>query len=107
MDEMAQLLIVCAAVSHMFRCMMVVAIESRKRKCYGHTPIGRISYAPIDGRDRSRIDYLNNKIWKNDVICVNMLRVTRASFFHFCDLLREQTLFICMLSSKLLCFYIP
>jgi hypothetical protein len=62
MDEMAQLLIVCAAVSHMFRCMMVVAIESRKRKCYGHAPIGRISYAPVEGRDTSRIDYLNNKI---------------------------------------------
>jgi hypothetical protein len=56
MDEMTQLLIVCAAAAHIFRCMMVVAIESRKRKRYGHAPIGRISYAPIEGRDRSRID---------------------------------------------------
>jgi hypothetical protein len=42
--------------------------------------------------ERSRIDYLNNKIWKNSVICVNMLRVTRASFFHFSDLIREHGL---------------
>jgi hypothetical protein len=90
MDEMTQLLIVCAAAAHIFRCMMVVVIESRKRKRYDHAPIGRISYAPIEGRDRNRIDYLNNKIWKNDAICVNMLRVTRALFFHFCDLLRER-----------------
>jgi hypothetical protein len=92
MDEMTQLLIVCAAVTHMFCCMMTVVIESRKRKRHGHAPIGRISYAPIEGKDRSRIDYLNNKIWKNGVICVNMLRVTRASFFHFCDLLWERGL---------------
>jgi hypothetical protein len=72
----------------MFHCMMAVAIESRKRKCHSHAPIGRISYAPIEDRDRSRIDYLNNKIWKNDVICVNMFRLTRPSFFRFCDLIR-------------------
>jgi hypothetical protein len=92
MDEMTQLLIVCAAAAHMFRCVMVVAIEFRKRKRYGHAPIEMISYAPIEGRDRSRIDYINNKICKNDVIYVNMLRVTRASFFRFCDLLRERGL---------------
>jgi hypothetical protein len=92
MDEMIQLLIVCAVAAHMFRCMMVVVIESRKRKHHGHGPIGRISYAPIEGRDRSRIDYLNNKILKNDIICVNMLRVTRASFFCFFDLIRERGL---------------
>jgi hypothetical protein len=40
--------------------------------------------------ERSRINYLNNKIWKNSVICVNMLRVTRASFFHFSDLIRSM-----------------
>jgi hypothetical protein len=37
---------------------MVVAIESRKRKCHSYVPIGRISYAPIANIDRSRIDYL-------------------------------------------------
>jgi hypothetical protein len=99
MNQMTQLLIVCAAATHMFHYMMVVAIESRKRKCYGHAPIGRISYAPIEGTDRSRIDYLNNKIWKNNVICVNMLRVASVVYW--------KALFICVLSSKLLYFCIP
>jgi hypothetical protein len=72
MDEMTQLLVVCAVATHIFSCMMVVAIESRERKRHGHAPIGRISYAPIEGRDTSIIDYLNNKIWKNDIICVNL-----------------------------------
>jgi hypothetical protein len=73
----------------MFRSMMAVTIESRKRKCHGLAPLGRISYGLIEDRDRSRINYLNNKIWKNDVIYVNMLRLTRAFFFRFCDLIRE------------------
>jgi hypothetical protein len=77
------------AAAHLLLSMMVVAIESRKRKHHSHTLIGQISYGPIEDRDRSRIDYLNNKIWKNDVICVNMLRLNKCSFFHFCDLIRE------------------
>jgi hypothetical protein len=56
---MAQLLVVYAAITHMLCCMMAVTIESRKRKRHGHAPIGRISYAPIEDRDRSRIDYRN------------------------------------------------
>jgi hypothetical protein len=68
MNKMTQLLVVYAAAAHMFHSMMAVVIESRKRKCHNHAPMGRISYAPIEDRDRSRIDYLNNKIWKNDVI---------------------------------------
>jgi hypothetical protein len=72
---MTQLLVVCSTATHMFRCMMVVTNESRKRKCHGHAHIGRTSYGPIENRDRSRIDYLNNKIWKNVVICVNMLSI--------------------------------
>jgi hypothetical protein len=39
-----------------------------------------------------RIKYLNNKIWKNDVVCVNMLRLTKESFFHFCDLIQSHSL---------------
>jgi hypothetical protein len=56
MDEMIQLLVVYVATAHMFCCMMAVDIESRKRKRHGHAPIGRISYAPIKGRDRTKID---------------------------------------------------
>jgi hypothetical protein len=50
------------------------------------------SYGPIEDRDRSRIDYLNNKIWKNGVICVNMLRLNKGTFIRFCDLIRERGL---------------
>jgi hypothetical protein len=39
-----------------------------------------------------RIEYLNNKIWKNDVICVNMLRLIKDFFFHFCDLIQSHGL---------------
>jgi hypothetical protein len=89
MDEMTQLLVVYPATAHMFPSMMAVAIESRKRKHHGHAPMGKISYGPIEDRDRSRFDYLNNKIWKNDIIYVNMLRLSRALFFRFCDLIQE------------------
>jgi hypothetical protein len=51
MDEMTQLLVVYAAAARMFRCMMAVAIESRKRKRHGHAHIGRISYGPIEDRE--------------------------------------------------------
>jgi hypothetical protein len=43
MDEMTQLLVVYAAATHMFRCMMTAVIESRKRKRHGDASIGRIS----------------------------------------------------------------
>lgn len=39
-----------------------------------------------------RFEYLNSKIWKNDVTCVNMLRLNKASFFRFCSLLRDRGL---------------
>jgi hypothetical protein len=68
MNEMTQLLVVYAAATHMFCCMMTVAIESKKRKHHGHDPIGRISYGPIDNIDRSRIEYLNNKKDENMMI---------------------------------------
>ena len=57
---------------------------SERRQC--------ISYGPMEKRDRTRIDYLNNKIWKNDTTCVNMLRLRTESFFHFCQLFRDRGL---------------
>jgi hypothetical protein len=76
--------------------MMTMIIESKKRK--RSIPIEKITYAP---RDRMRIDYLNNKIWKNDVTSVNMLRLNRASFFHYSKLfwdrgLLEDTIHMCV-----------
>jgi hypothetical protein len=70
--------------------MMAMIIESKKRK--RSVPIEKITYALIDERDRMRIDYLNNKIWKNDVPSVNMLRLNRTSFFHYSKLFRDRGL---------------
>jgi hypothetical protein len=89
MNKMNQMLVYVAA-AHTLLSMMAMIIESRKRKrC---APIEKITYAPIDDRDRMRIDYLNNKIWKNDITCVSMLRLNRPSFFRFCKLFRERGL---------------
>jgi hypothetical protein len=86
MDKKQQILVYTAA-SHMLLSMMAMVIQSRKRK---HSEsIETITYAPIEGRDRMRIEYLNNKIWKNDVTCVSMLRLNRASFFQFYKLFRD------------------
>ncbi|KAF7041521.1 hypothetical protein CFC21_051306 [Triticum aestivum] len=67
--------------------MIALVVQSRKRK-------GReaITYAPIDERDRMRREYFDNKIWKNDTICVNMLRLGREPFFRFCQLFRDRNL---------------
>jgi hypothetical protein len=46
-------------------------IMSRKRK-WGTTRAG-ITYGPIAERDRMRIEYLNRKIWKNDITYINMI----------------------------------
>jgi hypothetical protein len=91
MDEDDQLIVFIAA-AHVLLSMMAMVIKSRKRKHHGHTPVGQIRYAPIDERDRRRFEYLNDKIWKNNVTCVNMLRLNRASFFRFCKLFRDRGL---------------
>lgn len=67
--------------------MMAVVVESRKRKRREH-----ITYGPMFDRDRMRIEYLYNKIWKNDTTCINMLRLRREPFFRFCKLLRDRQL---------------
>jgi hypothetical protein len=85
MDDTNRLVLVYMAAACWLLSMMAVVIECRKRKRHVHAPIAKISYGPIE-RDRVRIAYLNNKIRKNDVNCVNMLRLTKESFFHFCDL---------------------
>lgn len=79
--------VICAAAAYMLLSMMVMIIKSRKRKRRARR-IG-ISYAPMDQRDRMRLEYLNNKIWKDDTTCVNMLRLNRAKFFRFSNLFRD------------------
>jgi hypothetical protein len=90
--EKKYMLVVYVAAAHMLLSMMACVIESRKRKRHGHAAVGHISYGPIYERDRKRMEYLDDKIWKSDVTCVNMLRLNRSSFFRFCKLIRNHGL---------------
>ncbi|XP_072151850.1 protein ALP1-like [Setaria viridis] len=90
MDQKTKV-VACTAAAYMLLSMMAMAsIESRKRK----QPARRegITYGPIDEKDRMRLEYLNNKIWKDDTVCVNILRLNRAKFFRFCNLFRDRGL---------------
>jgi hypothetical protein len=89
MDKRKQIL-ACVAASHMLLSMIAMIIVSRKRK-WGTTRAG-ITYGPIAERDRMRIKYLNTKIWKNDTTCINMIRISRDRFFHFCNMFRDRGL---------------
>ena len=98
MDKRTKILIYAAA-AHMLLSMMAIVVRSRKRKRSERRHC--ISYGPMKERDRMRIEYLNNKIWKNDTTCVNMLRLRTESFFCFCQLFRdrgllEDTIHICV-----------
>jgi hypothetical protein len=89
MDKATKLLIYGVA-AHMLLSMMAMVIDSRKRKWYGRR-VG-ITYGPMEERDMMRLDYLNTKIWMNDTTCVNMLRLSRSSFFRFCTGFRDRGL---------------
>ncbi|XP_040381130.1 uncharacterized protein LOC107304789 [Oryza brachyantha] len=93
MDSRTRFLIYAAA-SYMLLSMMAMVIESRNKKRKRVPRREGITYGPIDERDRKRFDYLNDKIWKNDTICVNMLRLRRAPFFRFCKLFRDGGLLV-------------
>ncbi|WVZ50995.1 hypothetical protein U9M48_002190 [Paspalum notatum var. saurae] len=70
--------ILCAAAAYVVLSMMAMIIESRKKKRAARRL--RITYAPMEERDRMRVDYLNTKIWKDDTTCIDMLRLNRACF---------------------------
>ncbi|CAN6206189.1 unnamed protein product [Urochloa humidicola] len=90
MDQQTKV-VICTAAAYMLLSMMaMVIVESRKRKRAARTE--RITYGPMDERDRMRLEYLDNKIWKDDTVCVNMLRLNRAKFFRFSNLFRERGL---------------
>jgi hypothetical protein len=89
MDNKTRLLIY-VSVAQLLLQMMAMIITSRKRKSVVSGE--RISYTPIDERDRIRIEYLNNKIWKNNTTTVNMMRLTRPAFFQFCQLFKDRGL---------------
>src|SRR6266542_1580017 len=89
MEQRVKLLI-CSAAVHMLLSMMAAVIQCRKRKRGAR--IECISYGPMEERDRIRIEYLNEKIWKNDTTCINMLRLDRPCFFRFCKVFRDRGL---------------
>ena len=77
---------VFAAAAHWLLCVMAIVARSRKRKRVERRE--EITYAPIYERDRKRMEYLDDKIWRNDRTCVDMLRMNKARFFRFCQLCR-------------------
>ena len=79
-----------AAAAYMLLSMMALIIQTRKRK-HDARRIG-ITYGPMEERDRIRLEYLNNKIWKDDTTCLNMLRLNRDKYFRFCKLFRDRGL---------------
>ena len=89
--NMRQKMLVFAAAAYMAVSMIMLIVNSRKRKRKERLSI---TYGPIEERDRMRIEYLDNKIWKNDTSCVNVLRLGKAAFFRFCNLFRTRGLLV-------------
>ena len=89
MDNRSKIVIYGVA-AHLLLSMMATIIHSKKRKREAQRE--RIAYGPMEEMDRVRFEYLDNKIWKNDVTCVNMLRLTKPSFNRFCKLFRDRGL---------------
>lgn len=90
MDQQTKV-VICSAAAYMLLSMMaMIIIESKKRKQAARRE--GITYGPMVERDRMRLEYLENKIWKDDTVSVNMLRLNRAKFFRFCNLFRDRGL---------------
>ncbi|KAM3208103.1 hypothetical protein ACQJBY_063043 [Aegilops geniculata] len=68
--------------------MAALVVRSGKRKSRTEC----ISYGLMDETDRVRRQYFEDKIWKDDATCLNMLRLGRGPFFRFCQLLRDRRL---------------
>jgi hypothetical protein len=81
--------VILSAAAYTATCMTVLFVSSmvlnKKRK--------RITYGPMEERDKTRIDYLNSKIYKDDITCTKMLRLKRVPFFRLCQVLPERSLF--------------
>jgi hypothetical protein len=87
--KLAGMLIVSIA-AYIASCMVALFVTSRllgkKRKL--------ITYGPIEERDKSRIQYLNNKIFKDHTTCTKMLRLKKESFFGLCQVLRNVLCYV-------------
>ncbi|XP_024315389.1 uncharacterized protein LOC100832632 isoform X2 [Brachypodium distachyon] len=75
------------AAASVASCMVTLYVQSRpKRKKES------VAYGPIEERDKNRIAFLNNQIYKDDITCLRTLRLMRAPFFRLCQVLRERSL---------------
>lgn len=88
MDQRSRLLIFAAA-ANMLVSMMALIIESRNRRVPRRVGI---TYGPFVERHRKRSEHLDDLIWRNDITCINMLRLRKSSFFRFCKLFRDRGL---------------
>ena len=77
MDKRTKVFI-CAAASYWFLSVMAIIGRSRKRKRVARRE--GITYAPMFERDRKRIEYLNDKIWRNDPTCVTHVENEQSTF---------------------------
>ncbi|KAL6906159.1 hypothetical protein ACP4OV_003760 [Aristida adscensionis] len=80
-------MLIAAVAGYVAASMLVLYVRSRLRS--KRIPV---TYGPIEERDRTRIDYLNKKIWQDDTTCMKTLRLKRAPFFQLCEVLRERSL---------------
>jgi hypothetical protein len=70
MSHRTMKILACVAAAHMLS-MTAMAIASRKRR-RDEIRVG-ISYGSIVERDRMRMEYLDAKIWKKNITCINKL----------------------------------
>jgi hypothetical protein len=70
------LIIYMVAIEYMYCQLTIFSLMY----CIDGPPVKKFTYAPIEKRDMMRIDYLNNKIWKNDVTSANMLDLIEHHF---------------------------
>ncbi|WVZ64690.1 hypothetical protein U9M48_014180 [Paspalum notatum var. saurae] len=80
-------LFLIGAATYVAACMVALFVRSRLRNRRQ-----QITYGPMVERDKTRIDYVNNEIYRDDETCTNMIRLKRAPFFQLCQLLRQRSL---------------
>ena len=81
-------MLITATAAYAASCMVALFVTSRLLK----NKRQRIIYGPMKERDKSRIEYFNTRIYKDDTTYIKMLRLKRAPFFWLCQVLREQSL---------------
>jgi hypothetical protein len=70
-------MLIVSTAAYIASCMVALFVTSRllrkKRK--------RVTSGPIEKRDKSRIQYMNNKIFKDNTTCTILLRLKKEYIF--------------------------